>query len=104
MGSIQLDSHENMIMFGNDCFIISTSGKEAIVNEFYDQVGIITVPIVDAAAAYDCSITNKKFILVTRHTLSVPTMDHNLIPPFILREAELTVNDTPMIHIKEPSL
>ena len=31
-------------------------------------------------------------------------MDHNLIPPFILREAVLIVNDTAMIHLKEPSI
>ena len=31
-------------------------------------------------------------------------MDHNLIPPFILHEAGITVNDTAMIHLNEPSI
>ena len=31
-------------------------------------------------------------------------MDHNLIPPFILREAGLTANDTAMIHLNKPSI
>ena len=93
-----------MIVFGADCFVISKSGKEAIVNAFSDQVGTLTVQIVDAAIAYDCPITNQTFILVARNVLHVPSMDHNMIPPFIMREAGLTVNDTPKIHIKEPTL
>ena len=83
-----------MIVFGADCFVISKSGKEAIVNAFSDQVGTLTVPIVDAAVAYDCPIKNETFILVARNVLHVPSMDHNLIPPFIMREAGLTVNAT----------
>ena len=31
-------------------------------------------------------------------------MDHNLIPPFILRESGITVNDTDMIHLNKPSI
>ena len=29
-------------------------------------------------------------------------MDHKLIPPFILHEAGLTVNDNAMIHLNKP--
>ena len=67
-------------------------------------VGTITLPIIDAAVAYDYPITNQTFILVARNVLYVPAMDHNLILPCVMREAWLTVNDTPMIHIKEPTL
>ena len=31
-------------------------------------------------------------------------MDHNLVPPFIFREAGLIVHDTPEIHVKNPSV
>ena len=92
-----------MIFFGKYCFIISKSGKEAIVNAFTDQVGTITVPIVDNAVAYDCPWYQTTYILIARNILSVPSMDHKLIPPFILHEAGLAVNDTAMIHLNKPS-
>ena len=93
-----------MIVFGKYCFIISKSGKEAIVNAFTDQVDTITVPIVNAAVAYDYAWSQTTYILIARNIISVPSMDHNLIPPFILREAVLTVNDTDMIDLNEPSI
>ena len=42
--------------------------------------------------------------MVVRNDLCVPTMDINLIPPFILREAGLVLNDTPKIHCDDPSV
>ena len=71
---------------------------------FTDQVGNITVPIVDAAVAYECLWSQTTYILIARNIISVPSMDHNKIPPFILREAGLTVNYTDMIHLNEPSI
>ena len=88
-----------MIVFGKDCFIISKSGKEASVNAFTDQFGTITAPIVDAAVAYDCLWSQTTYILIAKNIISVPSMDHNLIPPFILLEPGLTVNDNSMIHL-----
>ena len=73
--------------------------KKLLLMIFTDQVSIITVPIFDAAVAYDYPWSQSTYILITRNILSVPSMDHNLIPPFILREAGLTVNDTYMIHL-----
>ena len=32
------------------------------------------------------------------NALCVPSLEHNLIPPFILREVGLVLNDTPKIH------
>ena len=97
--SSQLDSHANMRVFGKYCFIISKSGKEAIINAFTNQVGTITVPIFDAAVVYDCPWYQTTYILIASNILSVSSTDHNLIPPFILREFGLTVNDTAIIHL-----
>ena len=80
------------------------SGKEAIVNAFTDQVGTITVPIVNAVVAYECPWSQTTYILIERNIISVPPMDHNIFPPFILREAGLAVNDTAMIHLNKPSI
>ena len=83
---------------------ISKYGKEAIVNAFTEQVVTINVPIVNDDVEYDCPWYQTTYILIARNILSVPSMEHNLIPPFILREAVLTVNDNAMIHLKRPSI
>ena len=43
------------------------------------------------------------FLIVVRNALHVPSMEINLIPPFILREAGITVNDKLKIHASDPS-
>ena len=48
------------------------------------------VPIEDAELAYDCKLTKKMYILIFRNALYVPSLEHNLIPPFILNEAGVT--------------
>jgi hypothetical protein len=59
------------------------------------------VPIVDAAIAYDCNKSGKTFILIMKNALYIPSMERNLIPPFVMREAGLLVNDVPRIHCGE---
>ena len=39
-----------------------------------------------------------------RNALYVPSMDINIIPPFIVREAGVVINDKPKIHVSDPSL
>ena len=66
----------------------------------YDSMQI---KIVDAAVQYDCPYTGKTHILVIRNALHVPSMKHNLLPPFILRQAGIEVNDTPKIQVMDPT-
>ncbi len=40
----------------------------------------------------------KTYLLTFKNALYVPSMSHNLIPPFIMQEAGLIVNDVPQIH------
>ena len=42
--------------------------------------------------------SGQAYLLVVRNALCVPFMEHNLIPPFILREAGLVLNDTPKVN------
>jgi hypothetical protein len=101
----ELDSHANMTVIGRHARILHDSGKTAEVSPFTPAYEALqSVPIVDAAIAYDCPFTDKTFILVCTNALSIPTMSHNLIPPFILREAGITVNDVPKIQVDTPSL
>ena len=48
----------------------------------------------------DCPYFLRTYILVIRNELHVPWMNHNLLPPFILREEGVEVNETPKIHVK----
>ena len=102
--SAELDSHANMVVIGKQVFIFNQSDQYANVRAFTDEVkGIPKVPIVNAIIAYDCPQSGHTYLLVVRNALCVPSMEHNLIPPFILREAVLVLNDTPKIHCNVPS-
>ena len=101
----QLDSHANMVVVGSQATVFGQSGRSADVKPFSNDCSKLeSVPIVDAAVAYDCPYSMKTFILTVRNALHVKSMAHNLVPPFILREAGLLVNDVPRIHTKPEEL
>ena len=60
-----------------------------------------SVPIVNVALEYDCPKSLKTYLLIVKNALHIPSMKHNMIPQFILREAGLEVNDIPRIHIRD---
>lgn len=101
----ELDSHANMVVLGKNAFIFESTGRTCNVHAYDPSLGSSQgVPIVDGAIAYDCRYTGQTFILIARNALYVPTMENNLIPPFIMREGGLTVNDTAKIHCIEPTV
>ena len=85
-------------MCGKGCYIISRSSHTAVVNAFTKDVGTIEVPIVDALLVYEDEFTGKIYYLIARNVLYVESMEYCLLPPFVLREAGLTVNERPKIH------
>ena len=96
----ELDSHANMVVVGAQATIVSRTGRLAEVRAFSDKCSKLEgIPIVDAAFAYDCPKTMQSYLLFVKNALYVQDMQHNLIPPFIMREAGLTVNDIPRIHL-----
>ena len=46
----------------------------------------------------------KVHVIVFRNTISVPSMENNLVLPFIMREASLVVKDTSKIHAMDLSM
>ena len=89
-GATELDSHANMAVAGNDCTIIATSGRYATVTPFSSNLPKMEmVEIGDVALAYNDPISLQTYNLVMRNALLIPTMDHNLIPPFLIWEAGL---------------
>ena len=100
----ELDSHANMPVVGKHAYIIAETGKKVDVSPFTPDYKLLTVPLVDATIKYDNPYNGKSCILVLRNALYVPSMDNNLIPPFMLREMGVTVNDIPKIHKEDPTV
>ena len=65
---------------------------------------MIAVPIVDVAIAYDYPYSGITYILIIKNALYITSMNNNLVPPFIMREAGLIVNDVPRVHIWQEDL
>ena len=97
----ELESHANMSVVGRQETVFHT-GKTADVRAFSDEVDKLeSVPIVDASLAYKCPKTFKTYLLIVKNDVHIPLMQPNLIPLFIMREANLEVNDVPRIHIRD---
>jgi hypothetical protein len=99
----ELDSHANMPVVGRNAYVISDTGKVADVSPFTPDYKSMQIKVVDAAVQYECPYTGTSYILVLRNALHVPSMRHNLLPPFILRQAGLNVKEVPKIHVDEPT-
>ena len=99
----ELDSHANMPVIGMNAYILSKIGETVDVAPFTQDCKPISVELVDAALKYECPYNSEIKILIIRRGLHVPSMTHNLIPPFMLREAGITTNEVPKIHITSPT-
>ena len=93
-----------MAVIGRHAVVLSTSGRKVDVSPFTPDYKPMTVEIVDAAVKYECPYSHVEAILVIRNALSFPSMEHNLIPPFMMREAGVTVSTTPKIQVSQPSV
>jgi hypothetical protein len=100
----ELDSHANMVVVGKNAMVLNTTGRLATVRAFSPEHEPIEVSIVDAAVIYDCPFGGQTHIIICLNALHVPSMTNNLVPPFIMREAGIIVNDVPKIHTKDPGV
>ncbi len=101
----ELDSHANMAVAGNGVLVISKSGMSATVTPFsLDIPPMEDVEIGDVAMAYDDPIHGTTYLLVMCNMLLIPTMNHNLLPPFLAREAGLKIDETPKCRADCPSV
>ena len=55
------------------------------------------VTIVNVALECDCPFTGEVYVLI-RNAIHAPSMDHNLIPPLMLRAGSIVINYSPKIH------
>ena len=93
-----------MALVGKDCYIFDHVNERTCDIEPFDPSirKKSKVLIVDAAIIYDCPYTHKSYLLFIKNTLYVSTLTYNLLPPFILREAGITVNNVSKIHVNKP--
>ena len=98
-----LDTHANMPVVGSGAYILAELNKTVEVSPYTPDYKPMSVPLVDAAVRYDCPYDGKVYILVIRGALHVPSMKHNLLPPFMMREAGVEVRDTPKIQLGDPT-
>ena len=101
---MELDSHANMPVVGKHAYIIAETSKKVDVSPFTPDYQPLMVPLVDATVRYDNPYNGKSYILVLCNALYVLSMDNNLIPSFMLREVEVTINDVPKIHKEDPTV
>ena len=87
-----------MPVAGRNCYILSESGKYVNVSPFTPAYKALQGPMVDAAIQYDSPYDGKSYIVVIWNALHVPSMMNNLLPPFMLREAGVEINDKAKIH------
>lgn len=102
---IHLDSHTNMAVCGKHSLVVVHTGFKPDVTAFSEEVGqMLEAPIVDALIIYKNPSSGEKFLLVVRNALYVPSMNHNFIPPFAMREAGIIINNKAKIHCKRPTM
>ena len=54
-------------------------------------------PIVDEAIRHNGSSISETYLLIVRNDLSVPHVDYNLMPPFVMIEIGVDIRCLPMI-------
>jgi hypothetical protein len=62
------------------------------------------VEIGDVAMCYDDPISMITYILVMKNALLIPSMGNNLIPPFLIREAGLLLDENPQHQTPYPTI
>lgn len=83
-------------MIGSFSYIVDNTGKTVEVKPFSNECNKwIDVPIADAVIKWKDPFNGDVYYFLVKNVLYVPSMEHNLIPPFVMREAGIIVNDVP---------
>ncbi len=101
----KLDSYANMSVTSRGSTVIARSGHFAMVTPFSSDLPVWEkFEIGDAAMYYDDPVSLQTYILVLRNALLIPTMSHNLLPPFLVCEAGLFLDETPKHQSMMPTI
>ena len=86
-----------------EALVVEQSGKTVEVSPFTPDYKPIKVEVVNAVIQYDSPLDGREYMLVIQNALWVPSMSNNLIPPFIMRENRIIVNERAKIHCEDPT-
>ena len=100
----ELDSHAASIVVGSNVLVLCDTGKAVDVGPFTKSLGSLKkVKVVDCAIAHDCPYSGNRRLIIMYNALHVPEMNHNLVPPFVIRRRGNVVSDVPKIHCQHPT-
>ena len=101
----ELDSHANMAIVGKHTCVLRDTGQRVDVNPFSpDFSALQDAKVVDAAVMHVDPRMGTESTLVILNALHVELTDHDLAPPFLMREAGIEVNDKAKTHCKNPTV
>ena len=99
----ELDSHAKMAVVERHAAIVSNTCKTVSVKPFSSEYNDLDeVPIVDAVIKWINPNDGPSHLLLIKNALHIPSMKNNLIPPFIMIEEGIIVNNVPKIHMEKP--
>ena len=94
-----------MVVLGAHAFVFESTKRTCNVQPFDPSLGTASkIPIVDGAIVYKFPYRGGIYVLIVRNALHKPHLQNNLIPPFVMRADGVTLNDTPNIHRKYPTI
>jgi hypothetical protein len=95
--NMELDSHADTVVLGNNCVIVSFTGRECDVSPYIESYDSIKgVPIVTGATAWTSDRTGETLILVFHEAIWMgDVMDHSLVNPIQLCHNGVEVQDNP---------
>ena len=101
----ELDSHADSPVVGKNTIILYKTEMTVNVTPFSDDFGMMPeVPVVHAAVAYDCPRTGATTILIINNALYIAEMEHNLIPPIMMRLNGILVDECPKFLCPSPTI
>jgi hypothetical protein len=101
----ELDSHAASIVAGRNVHVIRDSGRTVDVGPFTESLGKLKrIPVVDCAIAHDCPYSGTTRVIILYNALHIKEMDHNLLPPFVVRRKGNILNDIPKMQVQDPSV
>ena len=75
------------------------------VTTFSDDFGMMPeVPVFHAEVSYDCLVTGNSTILIINNALYIKDMEHNLLPPIMMRLNGLLVDERPKFLCPNPTI
>ena len=100
---IELDSHAMSPVVGYNAYVYRDTGQTIDVAPFVSTLGKLNkIPIVDAMVHYQCPFTHKDYILLIHNALYVAELQHSLVPPFLILESGVILNECPKIQCNAP--